>query len=142
MEKNHITRLYTAADTIWEVIIAKRRHVKWCKTTILEYKEQLNKLFDSHSALREKATLFSTLQNNKTISNEVFDSQIVGKEKEDNDETRGIDNELGALSEKDNDNEPVCKKAKIVKKKLELDLVEKASTQSKGKKKSAGVELT
>lgn len=65
----------------------------------------------------------------------------MGEEEEDNDENGGIDNELGAPSEENNDDEPVRKKAKTVKKKLELDSVEEASTQPKGKRKSAGVEL-
>ena len=141
MGRDPVTRLYTAIDITWKIIIAKRYYMKQCKTTILEYKKQLDKLFDGRSASRKKAILYSTLRNNKTISNEVFNLQIMGEEKEDNDENRDIDNELGVFNKEDDNNEPVRKKAKTVKKKLELDSVKKASTQSKKEKKSAGVEL-
>ena len=83
------------------------------------------------------------LRNNKTTSNEVFNLQITVKEEEENnDKNGGIDNKLEALSDKNNNNELLHKKAKTVKKKLELDSVKEAFTQSKGEKKSAGVELT
>lgn len=94
------------------------------------------------------ATSFSTLRNNRTTSNQVFDSQVTIGEEEDNNENEDnsivdcINNEFGALSEEDNDDdEPSRKKAKMVKKKLEFDSVKKVLTQPKGKRKSAGVEL-
>lgn len=54
--------------------------------------------------------------------------------KENNNKDR--DKSIGALSKEDNnDDELVCKKTKMVNKKLELDSVKEVSAQPKGKKR-------
>lgn len=51
--------------------------MKWCRTTILEYKQQLEKIFGDRAASSEKAASISTLQNNTATSNDVFDSRLL-----------------------------------------------------------------
>lgn len=70
------TKLYTASTPTWNNIFEKRPRVNWCKTTRLEYEEELQEIFEGHSAIGAKAASYSTLQNNCTTSNQVFDPRL------------------------------------------------------------------
>ena len=117
-------------------------------SSLLEYKKQLRKLFNGFSAVGAKAVLFSTLQNNKITSNQVFNFYITTKDANKL-ILKQIDTEFEALSKENKDdsrdgNGLAHKKAKTnkaIKKKLELDFVKGILTSTKKKKKKAGQEL-
>lgn len=160
--KDPDTGLYTAADTTWENIFAKKPRVKWCKSSQLEYEEQLHKIFDGRSASGEMAASLSSLQKNSTTSNQVFDPRLltanVTAEGQENSESYldRIDNEFGPLSDveeilvESDTGLPARKKAKLSKKAIrkqgspEHNPVDEMPSTSdrKGKKKSSvGFEL-
>lgn len=87
--------------------------MRWCQTHVLEYKQQLEKIFGGRAASEEKTASISTLRNNTTTSNDVFDPQLLahnGKQKreentqEDNSYLGHIDREFGPLSEGEEEN--------------------------------------
>lgn len=154
--------MYTSSDTIWEVIFHKRSLVRWCRTNVLEY-EQLEKIFGGRAASGEKAASISTLRNNTTTSNDMFDPRLFANngEQEVEEDTQGdnsylgrIDKEFGPLSEgeveepvEETDNRPPTKKAKIHHSACTLSkelnhFGDEASSQPKiTKKKGASLEL-
>lgn len=77
MGKNYKTRLYTSSDIIWEIIFNKKPCIKWCQTTILKYKQQLEKIFEGYTTFSEKATLISILWKNITASNNIFNLEFL-----------------------------------------------------------------
>lgn len=48
--------------------------MRWFQTSVLEYKYQLKKIFNSCSISGQKAASMSILQNNTTTSPDAFDS--------------------------------------------------------------------
>lgn len=162
------TMLYTALTPTWNNIFQKRPCVKWCKTTQLEYENQLQAIFEGRSAIGVKAASYSTLQNNSTTSNQIFDPLLLATT-EDTQEETGLtsrsyldqidDKFTDPLSEKEStplavsndnvDSKPPQKKAKLskdatIKKGLKTHLSADEtpfSTTKTNKKKSAGLEL-
>lgn len=161
--RNHETGLYTASDTTWEIIFRKRPHVRWCQTHVLEYEQQLEKIFGGRAASGEKAASISTLRNNTTTSNDVFDPRLLahtGEQEreedtqEDNSYLGRIDREFGPLSEGEGEdaieetgNGRPTKKTKLhhstgtLSKEANHSGDETSSQPKITKKKSAGLEL-
>lgn len=153
--------LYTASDTTWEIIFRERPRVRWCRTSVLEYEQQLEKIFGARAASGEKAASISTLRNNTTTSNDVFDPRLLANTGDQDGErdTQGdstypgrIDKEFGPLSEgeelvEETDNRPPTKKAKLhhnagTLSKEPNQSGDETPPQSKiTQKKSAGIEL-
>lgn len=71
-EKNYKIRLYTSLNIIWKIIFYKRPCIKWCQITILEYKQQLEKICEG----RAISSIF-ILQKNTTTSNNIFNLQFL-----------------------------------------------------------------
>lgn len=125
--RGYETGLYTASDTTWEIIFQKRPRVRWCRTSVLEYEQQLKKIFGRRAASGQKAASISTLRNNTTTSNDVFDPRLadIAAEQDVERDTQGdisylgrIDKDFGPLSEEEEsveetDNRPQTKKAKV-----------------------------
>lgn len=53
--------------------------MKWCRTHVLEYEHQIEKIFGGRAASGEKAASLSTLRNNTTTSNDVFDPRLLSQ---------------------------------------------------------------
>ncbi len=161
--RDHETGLYTASDTIWEIIFHKRPRVKWCRIYVLEYEHQLEKIFGGRAASGEKAASMSTLRNNTTTSNDVFDPRLLaqtgdpeleGGTTKDNSYLGHIDKEFGPLSEgegedviEETENSRPTKKAKLhhspstLSKEANYSGDETSPQPKITKKKSAGFEL-
>lgn len=103
--------MYTASDTTWEIIFRKRPRIKWCRTNILEYKQQLEKIFGGRAASSNDVfdlRLIANTGEQDTEENAQGDSSFLGR----------IDNEFGPLSEGEEpvritDNGPPTKKVKL-----------------------------
>ena len=161
--RNHETGLYIASDTTWKIIFRKRPRMRWCRTHVLEYEQQLEKIFGGRAAFGEKAVSISILRNNTTTSNDVFDPRLLAhtgeQEKEedtqeDNSYLGRIDREFGPLNEregedaiKETNNRRPAKKTKLYQSTGTLSKEanhsgDETSSQPKIiKKKSAGLEL-
>lgn len=118
--RDYKTGLYTASDTTWEMIFRERARVRWCRTGVLEYEQPFEKIFGVRAASAEKAASISTLRNNTTSSDGVFDPRLLAFTGEQNGEnaTQGDSSEFGLLSGGDElieetDNRPPTKKAKL-----------------------------
>ena len=119
------------------------------------------KIFDGRSASGQKAASMSTLRNNTTTSNDVFDPRLANSAaepdvendtQEDNSYLERIDKEFGPLSEEEEsveetENRPRAKKAKIhhnagPSSKDQHQSTDDTSSQTKStKKKNVGLEL-
>ncbi len=135
--------------------------MRWCRTGVLEYEHQMEKIFGGRSALGQKAASMSTLRNNTTTSNDVFDPRLANstteqdvenETQEDSSYLDRIDKEFGPLSEgeesvEETENRPRAKKAKIhhnagPSSKDPHQSTDDTPSQSKStKKKNVGLEL-
>lgn len=71
---------YDALESVWETIFCKRPRVRWCKFQVLEFKPQLDKLFEGRAAEGEFAMSSNNLLQTPPSFHLPLDSRLSSQE--------------------------------------------------------------